>query len=394
MNYAHALGVIHRDVKPENILLQDGHALVADFGIALAVQQAGGARMTQTGLSLGTPSYMSPEQASAERTLDGRSDPYAMAAVLYEMLAGEAPFTGPSTAAIMARLITERATPLHERRASVSPALSAAVARAMEKLPADRYASCAEFLRALSSAVITPTVGRTGGDLRPLGHTGPAPGVWLQSLLPDEKRALVIVGGYSTSSGPVAVLDLSSGAISKPLLDEPLSSARLSSGFLIAERAGGPLVAYPFDGSSGKINGPGAVIAAGVNSSGAGAGLSQFEASSNRVIIFGDVSPPSLVLIDRTGRASTIVPIEDRRHNPRFSPDGRSVLVDRTTPEGRNIWLVNLTTHGLTKATTAHGTHDAIWSPDGQSFVFLTNESGVLGLRRGVPGRPESAESL
>ena len=102
LGYAHAHGVIHRDIKPENILLQGGHALVADFGIALAVQTAGGQRMTQTGLSLGTPQYMSPEQAMGERTIDARSDLYALGAVTYEMLTGDAPFTGTTVQAIVA----------------------------------------------------------------------------------------------------------------------------------------------------------------------------------------------------------------------------------------------------------------------------------------------------
>src|SRR3954451_8157552 len=97
LDYAHRQGVVHRDIKPENILLQDGAALVADFGIALAVQQAGGSRMTQTGMSLGTPAYMSPEQAMGEREIGARSDVYALVAMTYEMLAGEPPFTGPSS---------------------------------------------------------------------------------------------------------------------------------------------------------------------------------------------------------------------------------------------------------------------------------------------------------
>ncbi|MBC7672197.1 MAG: serine/threonine protein kinase [Polaromonas sp.] len=102
LGYAHSLGIVHRDIKPENILLQGGHALVADFGIALAVQSAGGARMTQTGLSLGTPQYMSPEQAMGERTIDARSDVYALGAVTYEMLVGDPPFTGSTVQSIVA----------------------------------------------------------------------------------------------------------------------------------------------------------------------------------------------------------------------------------------------------------------------------------------------------
>src|SRR6185312_10093132 len=106
LSYAHGHGVIHRDIKPENILLQDGHALVADFGIALAVQSAGGQRMTQTGLSLGTPQYMSPEQAMGEKTVDHRTDIYALGAVTYEMLSGEPPFSGPTVQSIVAKVLT------------------------------------------------------------------------------------------------------------------------------------------------------------------------------------------------------------------------------------------------------------------------------------------------
>ena len=150
LGYAHAHGVIHRDIKPENILLQGGHALVADFGIALAVQSAGGARLTQTGLSLGTPQYMSPEQAMGERSIDRRSDLYALGAVTYEMLSGEPPFSGPTVQAIVAKVITDAARPLKELRKSVPEYVSDAVGYALEKLPADRVGSAAEFSAALA----------------------------------------------------------------------------------------------------------------------------------------------------------------------------------------------------------------------------------------------------
>src|SRR5665213_3054828 len=106
LDYAHRHNVVHRDIKPENILLHDGSALVADFGIALAISNAGGTRLTQTGLSLGTPQYMSPEQATGDKIIDGRTDVYSLGAVLYEMLAGEPPFTGPSSQAIVSRVLT------------------------------------------------------------------------------------------------------------------------------------------------------------------------------------------------------------------------------------------------------------------------------------------------
>ena len=160
--YAHELGVIHRDIKPENILLQGGHASVADFGIALAVQQAGGQRMTQTGLSLGTPQYMSPEQAMGERTIDARSDIYALGAVTYEMLVGEAPFTGPTVQAIVARVMTEEPRPLVAQRKAIPDNVEDAVMRALEKLPADRWASAREFAAALvGPATMSPSRTRT-----------------------------------------------------------------------------------------------------------------------------------------------------------------------------------------------------------------------------------------
>jgi serine/threonine-protein kinase len=157
LHHAHGHGVIHRDIKPENILLQGGHALVADFGIALAVQSAGGARMTQTGLSLGTPQYMSPEQAMGERTIDARSDIYALAAVTYEMLVGEPPFTGPSVQAIVARVMTEEPRGLTIQRRAIPEHVDDAVLQGLEKLPADRITTAAEFATALGGGATMHT---------------------------------------------------------------------------------------------------------------------------------------------------------------------------------------------------------------------------------------------
>jgi WD40 repeat protein len=154
LDYAHRHGVIHRDIKPENILLQDGTALVADFGIALALEEAGGTRLTETGISVGTPPYMSPEQATGERQLDSRSDVYSLGAVLYEMLAGEPPHTGPTVQAMISKLLTEQPMRLKVRRDTVPEALEHAVGRALAKLPADRFMSAAEFARALAAEPI------------------------------------------------------------------------------------------------------------------------------------------------------------------------------------------------------------------------------------------------
>jgi eukaryotic-like serine/threonine-protein kinase len=151
LDCAHRHGVIHRDIKPENILLHDGRPVVADFGIALAVSAAAGGRMTETGLSLGTPHYMSPEQATAEKEITARSDVYSLGSVLYEMLSGNPPHTGASAQQIIMKIVTEEAVPVTRHRKAVPPNVAAAVAKALEKLPADRFGSAAEFAAALQN---------------------------------------------------------------------------------------------------------------------------------------------------------------------------------------------------------------------------------------------------
>jgi len=150
LHTAHEQGVIHRDVKPANILLSRGRPLVADFGIALAVSAAGGGRLTETGLSMGTPYYMSPEQASADRDPSPASDVYSLGCVLYEMLVGEPPYAGGSAQAVLAKILTEEARAPTRVRASIPPNIDAAIRKALEKLPADRFATAQEFGRALA----------------------------------------------------------------------------------------------------------------------------------------------------------------------------------------------------------------------------------------------------
>src|SRR5688572_24461625 len=150
LDYAHRHDVIHRDIKPENVLLHDGRALVADFGIALAASHAGGSRMTETGMSLGTPHYMSPEQAMGQREITARSDIYSLGAMTYEMLVGEPPHTGPTAQAIVAKVLTADPKPPRSERRSIPENVENAVLTALEKLPADRFASAAQFADALS----------------------------------------------------------------------------------------------------------------------------------------------------------------------------------------------------------------------------------------------------
>ncbi len=151
LDYAHRHEVVHRDIKPENILMHDGQPMVADFGIALAVSQAGGTRLTETGLSVGTPHYMSPEQAMGDRELDARSDVYSLGAMLYEMLVGEPPYTGPTAQAIVAKVITEKAPPVTAARPTTPPHVAASIDKSLQTLPSGRFTIAAEVASALAN---------------------------------------------------------------------------------------------------------------------------------------------------------------------------------------------------------------------------------------------------
>jgi serine/threonine-protein kinase len=161
-DYAHRHGVIHRDLKPENILLHEGQPLAADFGIALAVSKAGGNRITQTGLSLGTPQYMSPEQAIGDRVIDARTDIYSIATVVYEMLTGEPPHVATTAQAIVAKILTEEPRSVRAVRPHVAEHVDAAIMCALAKLPADRFATVKEFADALNGTRVAPVPARSG----------------------------------------------------------------------------------------------------------------------------------------------------------------------------------------------------------------------------------------
>jgi len=196
LDYAHRHHVIHRDIKPENILLHDGRALVADFGIALAVSTAGGTRMTETGMSLGTPHYMSPEQAMGEREITARSDVYALGCVLYEMLVGEPPFTGPTAQAVVAKVVTEQPRELIPKRHTIPPYVEEAVLTALEKTPADRFATAAEFASALAADSSTGSRRRTGmiAGQRTAAPSTPRNAMFRTAVLSGAAVALLLFG--------------------------------------------------------------------------------------------------------------------------------------------------------------------------------------------------------
>jgi serine/threonine protein kinase len=231
--YAHGRGVIHRDIKPENILLSHGAAVVADFGIARAVSEAGGGRLTESGLSLGTPQYMSPEQATADRELDGRSDVYALGAVLYEMLTGEPPFTGPTTQSVIARLLTENPRPVLAGRPTVPSGLSTAVHKALARLPADRFRDAREFAEALA---------RTAGTAvtEPAGVTVPAPPAPMRFAIP-------VLAGVAAVAVAVAVWSLLNRP-APPVAPLTRSTLRLPDDARASTFSGGSPVAMSADG--------------------------------------------------------------------------------------------------------------------------------------------------
>ncbi len=328
LDYAHRKGIIHRDIKPENILLHDGQALVADFGIALAAANTGGGRMTETGLSLGTPHYMSPEQAMGERDLDGRTDVYALGCVLYEMLSGEPPFTGPTAQAIVARVMTDEPRSLTAQRRTVPPHVDAAIQTALAKLPADRFAGAADFQAALQSpAFVSPTAVAAPGA-RP-GRGSRLPATQLLALGAAVATALAAWGwirAWRTPSVPTTWQRIMLGD-SLRLVTEELAMALAP------------------DGSQ---------------------------------LVFKDNHQNGLLWIKRRGQLeATPLASTERAHNPVFSPDGEWIAF---VADGHLKKVRALGGPSVTLADSASGGFGgAAWLDDG-TIVF--GDASTLEFRR------------
>jgi len=304
LDYAHRHGVIHRDIKPENLLLHDGRAMVMDFGIALAVSAAAGGRMTETGLSLGTPHYMSPEQATAEKDLTPRADVYSLAAVLYEMLTGHPPHVGPTTQQIIMKIITEPVQPVTALRKSVPPNVAAALARALEKLPADRFDSARAFGDALAAQGFTyATVAAAGAGATQgaVASRGGRRATWLALAL-AAVAAIVAAAGWLRPSPPEPSLrrfDLVLGAI----IPAPASELVISpdgSMLAFAGVVGGEIAIYlrHLDGDPDFRKVPGTE-----------SGYQPAFSPDNQWIVFRKQSDKSLVKISVSGGgAVTLVP--------------------------------------------------------------------------------------
>jgi len=330
LDHAHARGVVHRDIKPENVLLQHGHALVADFGIALALEQAGVDRVTRTGVAIGTPQYMAPEQAAGERALDARVDVYALGAVLHEMLAGESPFAAAARRAAVRRLMYEPPAALATRRADVAPFLDVALRKALAAQPEDRFPSAAAFADAL--AAHGGELEGTTADGRTRGRTVPARAAFY---------AAVAMLGVGLAAG--LLLNL------RPLLErrsDPVPAIKLPSG----------PITLPVVGASGGD---------------------------------GDLL---LAVFDRSGQQVQSIQAE-RPWTPRFSPDGRLVVYG-AFGQGRStsdLWVTDLDA-GVTKRLTNDDVdaNDPQWNPKGTSVAYSASAPGgkdveLIPLKGGYP---------
>ncbi len=243
LDYAHRHGVIHRDIKPENILLHDGRPMVMDFGIALAVSAAAGGRMTETGLSLGTPHYMSPEQATAEKDITARSDIYSLATVLYEMLAGQPPHLGGTAQQIIMKIIVEPVKPVTELRKSVPPHVSSALSQALEKLPADRFATAKGFADALANPHFTSASSGLMSGAVPVAADRKVRGALAAAL-----AVILLLGGWILTR-PTASLPVSRYALALPPEQLPFD------GGFVAVSPDGSQIAYLGALQSGAVSG-------------------------------------------------------------------------------------------------------------------------------------------
>ncbi len=564
LDYAHRHDVIHRDIKPENILLHDGQALVADFGIALAASKAGGTRMTETGMSLGTPHYMSPEQAMGERELDARSDVYALGCVLYEMLTGEPPFTGPTAQAIVAKVMTADPVPPTELRKTVPMGIGAVTLKALQKLPADRFGSPSEFAQALANPdtavglsttgpaagrgkvpwaraagfatigglvgalamwwmnrpvpesamparfeVATPLLGfnpnrvmaispdgstivyvQGGGTgrglrIRPLdqlesrsipGVEGANPTflpdglelsytrfdqtlrvpltggqgivisgvpessfhVWaddgafvfmgadygiyrlppggndepvlvslpdtarnerrqhLTDVLPGGRYALVYGNTGAGAVGALYALDLRNGE-RRYLLDVDVRGAWYAGhNTLVYATLDNNLQGIDFDPGSLQISGGSVTLGGPVSSM--PTAVARVSVSRTGSVVYVVRNTAELVSVGRGGGANRMLEREAEYHNPQVSPDGRRIAVDINDPSGRDVWVLSLTQGTLTRVTFDNNGHDAVWSPDGRSLVYVATRDGATRLLRsdldGSPGTVMAGDPL
>jgi Tol biopolymer transport system component/tRNA A-37 threonylcarbamoyl transferase component Bud32 len=346
LDYAHRHNVIHRDIKPENILLHDGRPMVADFGIALALSAAAGGRMTETGMSLGTPHYMSPEQATAEKEITARSDVYSLGSVLYEMLTGNPPHVGASAQQIIMKIVTEEAAPVTKLRKAVPPNVAAAVAQAIEKLPADRFESAKAFAEALDNPGFrgTTTTYAAAGQ----GATG-------------NRRA--VLAGWGVA-GLLLVALAATWFLRTPAAKAPTRRYAIS---------------FPTDASYYNFGSLEITIAP----------------DGSRFIYPGGPSrrEAGLVLQERDQLTGRILPGTGNSFTPSFSPDGSRLAVRELRAGALRV----LTIDGAVSTTMLDSlsgflTGGIAWGSDG--YIYVAGSSGPRGILYRVPETGGAAEPV
>ncbi len=423
LSYAHSLGVVHRDIKPENILFEAGHAVVTDFGIAHAVNQAGGERLTESGLVMGTPSYMSPEQASGTGVIDGRSDIYSLACVLYEMLGGCPPYVGPTPQAILARKAFDPVPSLRVVRETVPPAVERAITHALAKVPADRFPTARRFADALggpdeemaapsapsaplaaawrrwplvaaAAALVvlasgTYTLFRGAGHARAPSAAGASfnrltrvPGVeWFPSLSPDGQWIVYSgeVSGnrdiYLLSVGGENAIDLTKDTPEDD--DQPAFSPDGSQIAFRSEREGGGIFVMGRTGEAVRR-----VTRFGYRPTWSpdGARLA-FTTENVELNPQNSASRGELWVVElKSGQTRRIYPGDAVL--PSWSPHGQRIAFTTRALQGR-VWTIPAGGGERVAVTGGAGrSWDAAWSPDGRYLYFVSDRSGSMNLWR------------
>ncbi|MEO8334382.1 MAG: protein kinase [bacterium] len=357
LDHAHVRGIVHRDVKPENVLLQDGHALVADFGIALALEQAGGDRITRTGLALGTPQYMAPEQAAGERALDARVDVYALGAVLHEMLAGEPPFAAPTRQAVVRRMMHETPPPLTARRPDVPPFIDSVVRQALARRPDERLPSAAAFAAALAVPMTVAPM-----DLPVAAPRGRTVSAYAAMYVAIGTLVVGLVGGLImdrvsfawpwTSSAPVAP---------KPSADVNVEPRVIPAGnvsLAVFDREGKPLRSIPADRPwTPRFSPDGRRVAYGA---------------------FGPGRQSSDIFVTDldAGTTQRITDDDADSNDPQWSADGATLAFSVSAPDGKDV-VTRVLTGGRERVVMArNGTQfPSDWLRDG-SALLVTDDAG------------------
>ncbi len=373
LDYAHEQGIVHRDIKPENILMQRGQPLVADFGIALALSHAGGTRLTETGLSLGTPHYMSPEQATGDRELDARSDVYSLGAMVYEMLAGEPPHVGNSVQAIVAKILTDAPLPVTRARSLVPPNVDAALQRALAKSPADRFSHAGDFSAALTNPAYTlPTMAAVpGAEAAPKGK---APWNRITMALAGLSVVLLAVLGWMATR-PEAPKPVSRYSVALP--DEEAIVSTRSNRVAIAPDGSRFVYVGPGDGGKGLWVRPRNQLRA-TPLPGTATGVHPFfSPDGSRVGFLADGSPIAVKAVSLAGGPPiTVVDSGVGLDGAAWGPDG-FIYFDGITA-GSTIGIMRVRAAGgdpeqVTVVDTAQSETDHVWPealPNGKGLLF------------------------